>query len=121
MAAAVPGRDIDAYRSAQRRLHNVIHVPEGYPLLAESIHRLMDITDRYHRLTIAARPEQLSLDMERTWARIEALQTGDAQGLISFIEASHKNLLNTLRMAVAADEGNISAMFVPDGKPPRSG
>jgi hypothetical protein len=98
-------------------LHNVIHVPEGYVLLEESIRRLMDITDRYHRLTVAAHPEQLSLDMERTWARVRALESGEAQWLIAFIEASHQTLLNTLRAAVAADAGGIAAMFVPEGAP----
>ena len=114
MAAAVPGCDIDTYRQAQRRLHLVIHAPEGSPLLAGAIERLMDITDRYHRLTIAAHPAQLSLDMERTWARIAALEHGDAHRLTTFIKTSHDTLISTLQQAVAADVGGIAALFVAD-------
>jgi DNA-binding GntR family transcriptional regulator len=114
MAAAVPSCDVDTYRQAQRHLHLVIHAPEGSPLLADAIARLMDITDRYHRLTIAAHPEQLSLDMERTRARIASLEHKDAQRLIAFIKASHDTLISTLQQAVAADEGGIAALFVRD-------
>ncbi len=114
MATAVSERDIDAYRLAQRTLHRVVHIPPGHPLLASSIERLMDITDRYHRLTIAARPEQLSRDIERSAARVAALETGDAARMIAFIRDSHRQVLNTLREAVAADQGGIAALFVPD-------
>ncbi|HWE60192.1 MAG TPA: GntR family transcriptional regulator [Chloroflexota bacterium] len=114
MEAAVPDQDIDTYRQAQRSLHQLIHVPHGYQLLADTVQRLMDITDRYHRLTIAARPEQLSLDMARTWARISAMGTGNSQELIRFIRGSHETLINTLREAVAANQGGIAALFVAD-------
>jgi DNA-binding GntR family transcriptional regulator len=112
MAAAVPDRDLDTYRHSQRILHRLIHVPEGHPLLANTIERLMDITDRYHRLTIAARPDQLSLDIARTWARVTALETGDAARLIAYIRESHEHVLHTLLEAVAADEGGIAGLFV---------
>jgi DNA-binding GntR family transcriptional regulator len=115
MEAATANHDIDAYRQAQRRFHLQAHVPTGYRLLADAVLRIMDITDRYHRLTIAARPQQLSLDLERTRARLAALEARDPHRLMEFIRASHAQLLNNLREAVEANQGGIAALFVEAG------
>jgi len=112
METAASEHDIDTYRQAQRRLHLLIHIPNGHRLLADSVQRLLDITDRYHRLTIAARPEQLSMDMARTRARVAAVEDRDAKRLENFIRQSHATLINNLREAVATNQGGITALFV---------
>lgn len=101
VAAAAAANDLPAMSAANRRFHFAVMEPCGMGRLLRFVRILWDSTDAY-RSVYYTREEHRSLVLREHEAAIEAVRAGDADRLVSVMDAHRDNSVAALRTVLVS-------------------